>query len=185
MKKEIDLQYIREHGLRDVEIKEISINYTEKRIVFTLFGFSGSKLLKMELREITLLEISKVDTFYGPEIILEYLIDEKNSVINIYTSSDSVYRIKFGDYSFWMDREKEKEMERESDPMQGLEEFSCKVNLQGNQTLKKPVYSYPGSRAPQSRQCNCPFYLSPVEHSADIVPPESLTRNSPLKSPGV
>ena len=82
--------------------------------------------MKMELRDITLLEISKVDTFYGPEIILEYLVDEKNSVINIYSSSDSIYRIKFGDYSCWMDREMEKEIERESDPMQGLEEFSCK-----------------------------------------------------------
>ena len=142
MKKEVDLQYIREQGLREVEIKEISINYTEKRVEFTFFGFSGTKVLKMELCEISLLEISKVDTFYSPEIILEYLVDEKRSVINIYTSSDSVYRVRFGDYSCRM----EMEMERESDPMQGLEEFSCKVNLQGNQTLKKPVYSYPGFR---------------------------------------
>ena len=162
MKKEIDLKYIRECGLRDVEIKEISINYTDKRIVFILSGFSGSKLLKMELREISLLEISKVDTFFSPEIILEYLVDEKNSVINIYSSSDSVYRIKFGDYSCWMDRE----MERISDPMQGMEEFSCKVNLQGNQGLRKPVYSYPGFRAPQSRQLS--LLLLPTEHSADI-----------------
>ena len=173
MKKEIDLQYIREQGLRDVEIKEISINYTEKRIVFTLFGFSGSKVLKIELREISLLEISKVDSFYSPEIILEYLIDEKKSIINIYSSSDSVYRIKFGTYSCWMGKA--------VDFMHGMEEFSCKVNLQGNQTLKKPVYSYPGFRTEQSRQCN-PFYLFLKEHSADIVPPESLTTNSPLKT---
>ena len=142
MKKKIDLQYIREQGLRGVEIKETSIDYMEKRVEFTLSGFSGPKVLKMELRDISLLEISKANTFYDAEIILEYQIDEKKSVINIYSSSDSVYRIKFGDYSCWM----EMEMERESDPMQGLEEFSCKVNLQGNQTLKKPVYSYPGFR---------------------------------------
>ena len=49
MKKEVDLQYIKEQGLRDVEIKEISIDYTEKRVEFTLSGFSGSKVLKMEL----------------------------------------------------------------------------------------------------------------------------------------
>ena len=128
MKKKIDLQYIREQGLRDVEIKEILLDYMEKKVEFTFLGFSGTKVLKMELCEITLLEISKADTFYSPEIILEYLIDEKNSVINIYSSSDSVYRIKFDDYSCWMDRE----MERESDPMKGLEEFSCKVNLEGN-----------------------------------------------------
>ena len=146
MKKKIDLQYIREQGLRDVEIKEISIDYTEKKVEFTFFGFPGTKVLKMELREITLLAISKVDSFYDPEIILEYLIDEKKSVINIYSSSDSVYRIKFGDYSCWMDREIEKEIERKSDPMQGMEEFSCKVNLQGNQTLKNPVYCHPGFR---------------------------------------
>ena len=102
MKKKIDLKYIRECGLRDVEIKEISIDYTEKKVEFTLTGFSGSKLLEMELRDISLLEISKVDTFYGPEIILEFLVDEKNSVINIYSSSDSVYRIKFGTSSCWI-----------------------------------------------------------------------------------
>ena len=39
MKKEIDLQYIKEQGLREVEIKEISINYTEKRVEFTFSVF--------------------------------------------------------------------------------------------------------------------------------------------------
>ena len=121
MKKKIDLQYIREHGLRDVEIKEFSIDYMEKRVEFILSGFSGTKLLKMELCEITLLEISKVDTFYSPEIILEYLVDEKNSVINIYSSSDSVYRIKFGDYSCWIGEA--------VDFLQGMEEFGCSVDL--------------------------------------------------------
>ncbi len=124
MKKKVDLEYIQEHGLREVEIKEISIDYPEKRIMFTLSGFSGSKLLEMELREITLLEISELDTFYSPEIILEYFIDEKKSIINIYTSSDSVYRIRFGDYSC--------SMGKEVDFLQGMEEFSSKVDLQGN-----------------------------------------------------
>ena len=121
MKKEVDLQYIQEKGLREVEIRETSIDYMEKKVEFTLLGFSGPKVLKMEFREITLLEISKVDTFYSPEIILEYLVDEKNSVINIYTSSDSVYRVKFGDYSCWMGKA--------VDFVQGMEEFSCRVDL--------------------------------------------------------
>ncbi len=119
MKKKVDLQYIQKHGLRDVEIKEILLDYTEKRVEFTLSGFSGSQLLKMELCEITLLEISKVDTFYSPEIILEYLVDEKNSVINIYSSSDSVYRIKFGTYSCWIGKA--------VDFVQRMEEFGCGV----------------------------------------------------------
>ena len=118
MKKKIDLQYIMEQGLRDVEIKETLIDYMEKRVEFTFFGFSGTKVLKMELCGITLLEISKLDTFYSPEIILEYLVDEKNSVINIYTSSDSVYRIKFVDYSCWIGKA--------VDFVQGMEEFGCK-----------------------------------------------------------
>ena len=117
MKKKVDLQYITEQGLRDVEIKEISIDHTGKRVELTLSGFSGTKILKMELCEITLLEISELDTFYSPEIILEYLIDEKKSVINIYTSSDSVYRIKFGTYSC--------SMGKAVDFLQGVEEFSC------------------------------------------------------------
>ena len=121
MKKKVDLQYIREKGLRDVEIKETSIDYTEKKVEFTFSGFSGSEVLKLELREITLLEISKLDTFYSPEIILEYLVDEKNSVINIYSSSDSVYRIKFGTYSCWMGKA--------VDFLQGMEEFGCRVDL--------------------------------------------------------
>ena len=121
MKKKVDLQYIIEQGLRDVEIKETSIDYTEKRVEFTLSGFSGAKVLKIELCEITLLEISKVDTFYSPEIILEYLVDEKKSVINIYTSSDSVYKIKFGTYSCWMGKA--------VDFMQGMEEFGCRVDI--------------------------------------------------------
>ena len=121
MKKKVDLQYIMEHGLRDVEIKETLLDYTEKRVEFTFFGFSGTKVLKMELCEISLLEISKVDTFYSPEIILEYLVDEKNSVINIYSSSDSVYRIKFGDYNC--------RMGKAVDFMQGMEEFGCRVDL--------------------------------------------------------
>ncbi len=124
MKKKVNLQYIREQGLRDVEIRETLIDYTEKKVEFTLSGFSGTKVLKMELCEITLLEISKVDTFYSPEIILEYLVDVKNSVINIYSSSDSVYRIKFGDYSCWTGKA--------VDFMQGMEEFGCRVDLQGN-----------------------------------------------------
>ena len=133
MKKKVDLQYIREQGLRDVEIKEFSIDYMEKRVEFIFFDFSGSKVLKMELCEISLLEISKADTFYSPEIILEYLIDEKKSVVNIYSSSDSVYRIKFGDYSCWIGKA--------VDFMQGMEEFRCKVDLQDNQALKKPGLS--------------------------------------------
>ncbi len=124
MKKKVDLQYILEQGLQDVEIKETSIDYKEKKVEFTFYGFSGTKVLKMELRDITLLEISKVDTFYSPEIILEYLIDVKKSVINIYSSSDSVYRIKFGDYNCWMGKA--------VDFVQGMEEFRCKVDLQDN-----------------------------------------------------
>ena len=124
MKKKIDLQYIREQGLRDLEIKETLIDYTVKKVEFTLSGFSGTKVLKMELCEITLLEISKLDTFYSPEIILEYLIDPKKSIINIYSSSDSVYRIKFGTCSCWMGKA--------VDFLQGMEEFSCRVDLQGN-----------------------------------------------------
>ena len=102
MKKEVDLQYIMEQGLLNVEIKEISIDYMEKKVEFTLSGFSGTKVLKMELCEISLLEISRADTFYSPEIILEYQVDVKKSVINIYSSSDSVYRIKFGTSSCWI-----------------------------------------------------------------------------------
>ncbi|MEA1910292.1 MAG: hypothetical protein U9N32_01285 [Spirochaetota bacterium] len=124
MKKKVDLQYIMEQGLLDVEIKKTSIDYTEKKVEFTLSGFSGTEVLKMELCGITLLEISKVDTFYSPEIILEYLVDEKKSIINIYTSSDSVYRIKFGTYSCWMGKA--------VDFMQGMEEFECMAGLQGN-----------------------------------------------------
>ena len=133
LKKKIDLQYIQEQGLRDVEIKEISIDHTGKRVELTLSGFSGTKVLKMELKEITLLATSKLDTFYSPEIILEYQVDEKKSEINIYTSSDSVYRIKFDTYSFWMGKA--------VDFVQGMEEFSCKVDLQDNQALKKPGLS--------------------------------------------
>ena len=124
MKKKVDLQYISEQGLLNVEIKETSIDYKEKKVEFTFLGFSGLKVLKMELCEITLLEISKVDTFYRPEIILEYLIDEKNSVINIYSSSDSVYRIRFGDYRCWVGKS--------VDFVQGMEEFGCRVDLQSN-----------------------------------------------------
>ena len=137
MKKKVDLEYIQEHGLREVEIKEISIDYPEKRIMFTLSGFSGSKLLEMELRDITLLEISKTDTFYSPEIILEYLIDEKKSVVNIYTSSDSVYKVRFGTYSC--------SMGKAVDFMQGMEEFSCRVI----KDLKLSTVA-PASRSPQS-----------------------------------
>ncbi|MCK5154267.1 MAG: hypothetical protein KAQ93_07905 [Spirochaetales bacterium] len=121
MKKKVDLQYIQKHGLRDVEIKETSIDYMEKKVELTLLGFSGPKVLKMEFREITLLEISKVDTFYSPEIILEYLVDERNSVINIYSSSDSVYKIKFGTYSCWIGKA--------VDFVQGMEKFGCRVDL--------------------------------------------------------
>ena len=121
MKKKVDLKYIREQGLRDVEIKETSIDYKEKIVEFTFFGFSGTKVLKMELCEITLLEIRKLDTFYSPEIILEYLVDEENSVINIYSSSDSVYRVRFCTYSCWMGKA--------VDFMQGMEEFGCRVDL--------------------------------------------------------
>ena len=152
MKKKVDLQYILEQGLRDVGIKEISIDYTEKRVEFTLSGFSGTKVLKMELRDITLLEISKVDTFYSPEIILEYLLDEKNSVINIYTSSDSVYRVKFGDCSCWMGKA--------VDFLQGMEEFSCRVDLQDNQSLKKPGLSNTPAYG-RNKACNViPFTYS-------------------------
>lgn len=121
MKKKIDLQYILEQGLRDVEIKKILLDYTEKRVEFTFFGFSRAKVLKMELCEITLLEISKLDTFYSPEIILEYLVDEKSSVINNYSSSDSVYRIKFGTYNCWTGNG--------VDFVHGMEEFGCKADL--------------------------------------------------------
>jgi len=124
LKKKVDLQYILEQGLRDVEIKEVSIDYMEKKVEFTFFGFSGTKVLKLELCEITLLEISKVDAFYSPEIILEYLIDVEKSVINIYSSSDSVYRVRFGDYSCWIGKA--------VDFMQGMEEFSCRENLSGS-----------------------------------------------------
>jgi hypothetical protein len=119
LKKKVDLQYILEQGLRDVEIKEISIDHIGKRVEFTLSGFSGSKVLKMELCGITLLEIRKLDTFYSPEIILEYLVDEKNSVINIYSSSDSVYKVKFGDYNCWMGKA--------VDLLQGMGESGCRV----------------------------------------------------------
>ena len=126
-----------EHGLRDVEIKETSIDYKEKKVEFTFFGFSGTKVLKMELYKITLFEISKLDTFYSPEIILEYLIDVKKSVINIYTSSDSVYRIRFGDYNCWIGKA--------VDFVQGMEEFSCRVIKD-----QKLSTATPASRSPQS-----------------------------------
>jgi len=60
-----------------------------------------------------------------------------------------------------------------------------KVNLHGKpavtETKSIPVYSYPDFQAEQSLQCN-PLLLIPTEHSTDIVPPESLTTNSPLKT---
>ena len=174
MKKKVDLKYIREQGLREVEIKEISIDHTGKRVEFTLLGFSGTKVLKMELLDITLLEISKSDTFYSPEIILEYRVDEKKQAISLYTTSDTVYRIKFGEYSC--------SMEMESDPEQGFEEFSCRVDLQDNQTLKKPGLSNTPAFGRNKAGNVIPFTYSRAEHSADIVPPESLTTNSPLKT---
>ncbi len=95
--KEFDLHFLTKQGLHDSILETFFIDYTKKSVVLNISNFSETDegKLVVELQEVKTIEIDKNDDLKNKEIILSFSVDMEKKEINIYTASDTNYKIVF------------------------------------------------------------------------------------------
>ncbi|TDX51130.1 hypothetical protein [Orenia marismortui] len=94
-KQIIILKKLKEFGLHDSLLKFIKIDYENDKITLNICTFPKTerKEFLIELEGIKLLIIEKEDDFKNEEIILNFDVDIVKNKMNIFTTSNTRYRI--------------------------------------------------------------------------------------------
>jgi len=91
--KSIDMNYIIELGLHDSELSSIFIDYNLKNIIMNVTTQTENFII--ELTGLELLKIEKENDFKNKEIILDFNVNPELKTIEIFTTSNSRYEIKY------------------------------------------------------------------------------------------